>query len=68
VIISDAQCLSAWDDLYSADANGASRDVGVSGAAGYGGLAELVARREFADHLGLGPSSNVLLFGTEGTG
>jgi diaminopropionate ammonia-lyase len=66
--ISDAQCLSAWDDLCSADPNGVALDVGVSGAAGYGGLSELVARRDFAAHLGLGPSSNVLLFGTEGMG
>jgi|HubBroStandDraft_2_1064218.scaffolds.fasta_scaffold44559_2 diaminopropionate ammonia-lyase len=64
-----AEAFTAIDDSYAvaaaAELTGLGLSVGVSGAAGFGGLLALLDHPEAARILGIDTHSRVLLFGTE---
>ncbi|WP_332767713.1 diaminopropionate ammonia-lyase [Phenylobacterium sp.] len=64
--IDDQAAIAAAERLSRREVGRPALDVGVSGAAGLAGLAELSKDRASADWLGLESSSRVLVFGTEG--
>ena len=65
VAIEDVAAESAAGELRAGSACGVPIDVGVSGAAGLGGLMEMGADKQARAQIGLTDDSTVLLFGTE---
>ncbi|MGY4395500.1 diaminopropionate ammonia-lyase [Sphingomonas sp. UYAg733] len=65
VTIPDGAALKARDRLSTRDKGGPGLDVGVSGAAGFAGLCEIMEDQDLAKRLDLGRGSRVLVFGTE---
>jgi diaminopropionate ammonia-lyase len=63
IAIDDAAAIAAAIELSSSQE--ASLNVGISGAAGYAGLVELLRHTPDASMLGLNADSRVLVFGTE---
>jgi len=63
ITIEDATAIAAAKDLSASQE--APLSVGISGAAGYAGLVELLRHTQDASMLGLKADSRVLVFGTE---